>query len=235
MNWKEYWQLQGSVDDPFQQVGRKGGRMAHEEKQLEEFAAYIAAQLELKSSDVLLDMCCGNGILTQHLARYCKAVLGVDFSQRHIDHARTYVTAPNAHFVCGNALHLNKLDLSGIPAFSEGFTKSTLCFSFQYFETVDQGKEVVEQIFQRMGADAKLLLVDVPDRDRWFVYYNSIRKMLRLIRQMMQQRNDMGKFWSEDELAFIARATGTSGKKILQPRHFPYAHYRMDYLFSREV
>jgi 2-polyprenyl-3-methyl-5-hydroxy-6-metoxy-1,4-benzoquinol methylase len=233
MNWKEYWQNQGSVDDPFQQVGRKGGQSAHEEKVLENFAAYIAEKLQLTSEDILLDMCCGNGILTQHLARHCKAVLGIDFSQSHIDYANMHKTAANAWFVCGNALQLNELDLAGFEPFSKGFTKSCLCFSFQYFETVEQGKTVVENIFGKMDREAKLLLVDVPDRERWFVYYNSIRKIVRLLKQMLQQRNDMGKFWSEEELLFIGRSLNLEGQKILQPSHFPYAHYRMDYLFSR--
>lgn len=233
MNWKEFWQEQGATGDPFQQVGRKGGQRAHEEKLLEEFAAYVAQQLQLTSSDILLDMCCGNGMLTQYLARHCKAVLGVDFSQTHIDYANAHKTAPNAWFMCGNALDAATLNTSAFPQFSGGFTKASLCFSFQYFETVEQGKMVVENIFTKLGAEGKLLLADVPDRERWFVYYNSIRKILRLMKQMLQQRNDMGKFWSEEELGFIARLLSLKGQKLQQPSYFPYAHYRMDYLLGR--
>jgi cyclopropane fatty-acyl-phospholipid synthase-like methyltransferase len=233
MNWKEYWQQQGRVEDPFLQVGRKGGQNQQEETRLEEFAAYIAQQLQLTASDVLLDVCCGNGMLTRHLARHCKAVVGVDFSQNLVDHANANVDSPNIQFLCGDALRLSELKLPDTAAFQGGFTKSTLCFSFQYFETIEQGKGVIEQVFKCLSPQGKLFLGDVPDRDKWFVYYNSIRKMLSLIKQMLQERNDMGKFWNVGELNFIARSFHLKGEKLVQPTHFPYAHYRMDYLFSK--
>jgi 2-polyprenyl-3-methyl-5-hydroxy-6-metoxy-1,4-benzoquinol methylase len=233
MNWKEYWQQQGTVDDPFLQVGRKGGQQVQEAARLAEYAAWIAGQLELTGDDVLLDVCCGNGMFTQYLASHCKAVVGVDFSQSLIDHANAHYASDNIRFICADALRLSSLDLPAGGPFMPGFTKATLCFSFQYFESAEQGRSVVEQIMQRLLPGGKLFLGDVPDRERWFVFYHSVRKIMRLIKQMAQQRNDMGKFWSEDELGIIARSLGLQGKKLVQPAHFPYAHYRMDYLLCK--
>jgi ubiquinone/menaquinone biosynthesis C-methylase UbiE len=233
MNWKAYWQEQGTALDPYLQVGRKGGQAKQEDERLAEFAAYIASKLGLGPDDVLLDVCCGNGMFTSHLAKHCRAVVGVDFSSSLIAYANEHYASSSVQFICGDALDLAKLTFPDTGAFAGGFTKSTLCFSFQYFETPQQGQAVIAQIFQRIGSRGALYLGDVPDRDKWFVFYNSIPKMLRLVKQMMQQRNDMGKFWSADELDHIAKTLGLEGEKIVQPAHFPYAHYRMDYLLSR--
>jgi hypothetical protein len=50
---------------------------------------------------------------------------------------------------------------------------------------------------------------------------------------MLLQKNDMGKFWSIEELDFIAKKCHLNGLKVIQPEVFPYAHYRMDYLLQK--
>ncbi len=229
MNWKQFWQQQANAENPLLQVGRKGG-LVQQENFLEEYAAYIAGQLQLTPEDIVLDVCCGNGMLTHYLAKYCKAIVGIDFSQPHINYAQQYYASDTIGFKCMDALQL------GAAVFTDeigkqGFTKSTLCFSFQYFESVQSGLQVVEGIFKH--TQQQLFLGDIPDRDKFLVYYNTPLKLARLVKQMLFGQNDMGKFWSEYELAFIAKQAGGIGKKTIQPWHFPYAHYRMDYTISR--
>jgi len=229
MNWQSFWDHQSKQTDPLLQVGRKGGYVNNQEVFLETYAAYVAEQIGLTPDDVLLDVCCGNGLLTSYLAKHCKAVLGVDFSDKLIAQAKRNHESQLVTFVCADALVLGELKIKH-PAVNLPFTKSTLCFSFQYFETVSLGKQVVEGIFNQ--GPSVLFLGDVPDRDRFFYYYKSWRDLARLVKHMLQQRNDMGKFWSLEELTFIAKSLGKQGKKVTQPDSFPYAHYRMDFLIS---
>jgi ubiquinone/menaquinone biosynthesis C-methylase UbiE len=228
MNWKQFWQQQGQASEPMLQVGRKGGMTLQHQEWLADYAAYIANVLNLTKDDVLLDVCCGNGLLTHHLAKHCKAVLGIDFSQTHIDFANQNYASPIVHFKCMDALQL-ETTIFDETMFKAGFTKVTLCFSFQYFESVSLGLQLVQGVLKH--TTGPLFLGDVPDRERFFVYYNSFPKIGRLIKQMLLQQNDMGKFWSYHELAFVAKQLNRKCQKIQQPKDFPYAHYRMDYLF----
>ncbi len=229
MNWKSFWQQQGKQENPLLQVGRKGGLLKQEEEWLIEYAAYIAEQLGLTKDDIVLDVCCGNGLLTQYLAKHCKAILGIDFSESHIQFARQHYASPSVQFVCADALQLeNFIRPEGV--FEKGFTKSTLCFSFQYFESVQQGLRVVKGVFKH--TKGSLFLGDIPDRERFFAYYHSVAKLGRLLKQMLFQQNDMGKFWTSTELDFIAKTLHKQGQKRPQPVHFPYAYYRMDYLIK---
>ncbi|MCU0442270.1 MAG: class I SAM-dependent methyltransferase [Bacteroidia bacterium] len=224
MDWKQFWENHGASTKALDQVGRVGGTMPQTESFLKEYAGYIANTLQLTTDDVLLDVCCGNGILTSYLANYCKYTIGVDFSETHIDYANQKYANSSLKFVCADALQLDSLPLPFT------ITKATLCFSFQYFETVQNGLQVVNGIKQQRAQ--QLLLTDIPDRSRFFTYYHSIPKILRLVKQMVLQKNNMGKFWGEDELAWITKQLGGKGKKIAQPPHFPYATYRMDYLIQ---
>lgn len=225
MNWQQFWQQQGEQSHPLEQVGRKGGQLVQEDEFLKTYAAYVAGKIDLNKNDVLLDVCCGNGVLTHYLAPYCKQIVGVDFSEQHIAYAKQHYEDNNLSFYCGNALELN--GIAQLKRYS--FTKSTLCFSFQYFESVPSGLLVLEQMINLLPAEGQIYLADVPDREKWFMYYDTPVKMLRLFKQMLLQKNDMGKFWSEEELAFIAKKCNATGTKIVQPATFPYAHYRMDY------
>ncbi len=229
MNWHTFWQSRSKQQNPLLQVGRTGGYVTNQADFLETYAAYVAQQIGLTPDDVLLDVCCGNGLLTSYLAKHCKAVLGVDFSENLIAQASQIHSSSTVSFICADALSLRQLELKH-PTVHQPFTKSTLCFSFQYFESVALGKQVVDGIF-RQGPSV-LFLGDVPDRDRFFNYYKSVKDMARLLKQMLLQRNDMGKFWSREELLFIAKSLGKQGQKLLQPPSFPYSHYRMDFLIN---
>ncbi|MES2779057.1 MAG: hypothetical protein V4651_04075, partial [Bacteroidota bacterium] len=72
-----------------------------------------------------------------------------------------------------------------------------------------------------------------PDSEKWFVYYNTPVKILRLLKQLVFQQNNMGKFWSKEELDFIVQKYNAFGEMVVQPDSFPYAHYRMDYLIRK--
>lgn len=160
---------------------------------------------------------------------YCKQVVGVHFSAQHIEYAQQNYATHNIHFYCGNALELNQhYELK-----KYAFTKSTLCFSSQYFESVSLGLLVVEQLKNILQSNGTIFLTDIPDREKWFAYYDSPLKIVRLLKQMLLQKNDMGKFWSIEELDFIAKKCLLNVLKVVQPEVFPYAHYRMDYLLQK--
>jgi hypothetical protein len=160
---------------------------------------------------------------------YCKQVVGVHFSAQHIEYAQQNYATNNIHFYCGNALELNQhYELK-----KYAFTKSTLCFSSQYFESVSLGLLVVEQLKNILQSNGTIFLTDIPDREKWFAYYDSPLKIVRLLKQMLLQKNDMGKFWSIEELDFLAKKCHLNGLKVIQPEVFPYAHYRMDYLLQK--
>ncbi|MES2558979.1 MAG: class I SAM-dependent methyltransferase [Bacteroidota bacterium] len=229
MNWQQFWQGQGKQSHPLEQVGRRGGQLTQEDTFLKNYATHIAGQISLNADDVLLDVCCGNGLLTQYFAPYCKEVVGVDFSEQHIAYAKQHFETDNLNFYCGNALELYRV--AGLKEHT--FTKATLCFSFQYFESVQLGLLALEQLCNLLPANGLIYLSDIPDREKWFIYYDTPVKMLRLLKQMLLQQNNMGKFWSEEELAIISQKCNATGTKITQPETFPYAHYRMDYLIRK--
>jgi hypothetical protein len=87
------------------------------------------------------------------------------------------------------------------------------------------GLQVVKGVFKQ--GVKRLFITDIPNKAKFWVYYNTPFKWVKLIKQMVFNQNDMGKFWSEKELLTIADALHLKAENIIHPIHFPYSHYRM--------
>ncbi|MEO0569592.1 MAG: class I SAM-dependent methyltransferase [Pseudomonadota bacterium] len=58
----------------------------------------IARMLEPDQADVLLDLCCGNGVVTKPIAARVRRVVRVDFSEELIKLAQTHHQASNLSY-----------------------------------------------------------------------------------------------------------------------------------------
>ncbi len=222
MDWEKFWNERGDASQPMQQVARTGG----DDKILDEIAVRIIEALDIKGTDDVLDVCCGNGLLTSRIGERCKTITGVDFSEVLIEKAKE--NFPKYEFICADALNLDS------TIFNKQYDKIYLYFSFQYFETYDKGKHVIENLLKLLKPNGLLLLGDIPDRAKFFVYYNSPQRLWQLFKQLLQNKNDMGKFWSEDEMRLISEQLKTKSVWLKQPNTLPYAHYRFDFLIEKK-
>jgi 2-polyprenyl-3-methyl-5-hydroxy-6-metoxy-1,4-benzoquinol methylase len=127
------------------------------------------------------------------------------------------------NYVCGDASNFEV---------AERFEKICLYFSFQYFESQDKGMEVIANLVKHAKPGARILLGDIPDQRKFFVYYNSPRKMSSWLKQSVTGKNDMGKFWHPDELLKICNSLGVKAYVQEQEPWQPYAKYRFDLLIE---
>ncbi|MEL6252968.1 MAG: methyltransferase domain-containing protein [Bacteroidota bacterium] len=227
MDWQAFWDKKALHEDPHVQVARTKGGKQSDEKELKKIAGYIREKLELREEDILLDLCCGNGMLSKKLSPFVKELLGVDFSEPHIEIARQHFIAPNSMFLRGDATQLSLVT-------EKSFDKINLYFSFQYFDSYKLGELVVQEMAERLKTGGKILIGDVPDRERLSVFYPRMLDRFRYQLARLRGRDQMGKFWSETEMKKIATSCGLQIQKLQQPADFLYQHYRSDYLLWKE-
>ncbi|MEM9490440.1 MAG: hypothetical protein AAGC55_14935, partial [Myxococcota bacterium] len=81
IDWRQYWEdFPSNFDDTefCRQVGRTAnGGVPTPEPELARVIDQVARGLKLGADDRLLDLCCGNGLLTQRLAKRCARVVGI--------------------------------------------------------------------------------------------------------------------------------------------------------------
>ena len=220
MDWKTFWNQFGQYEDVHKQVAR----VSKDTMPLDiipRIGAYLRDQLDLNTDDRLLDICCGNGVITHEMAAHCEQVFGIDLSSVQVDNARESATG-NVTFLEGDALGLSSL-VSG------PFDKVLCYFSFQYFDTYQKGQKALSEMNKVLKPGGVIFLGDIPDYHRKDQFYQTWKAILKHQVDRLLDREAMGKFWKAEELDTITRDLGLKGSKVEQPDGMLYSHYRFDY------
>ena len=85
--WTNYW-LEHSKNingkKPQSQVLRTFNKKDINENKWNFTLAHIMKYLDIKPSDIVLDLCCGNGLITQEISKKCMSITAVDISDELI-------------------------------------------------------------------------------------------------------------------------------------------------------
>lgn len=210
-------------NDLFEQVGR-----VRDNNALDAVAKWIIKNLNLTKKDVVLDVCCGNGLLTKRVAPYVKEIVGVDISEELIRNAKRYSSGKNIKYFQRNALEIGNL----FP--SNYFDKSYCYLSFQYFD-LRSGKKLIEVLSDVTKANGLILIGDIPNKEIRWIYYNTLNKkikyiMLSLVNRILEIGMYMGRWWDPNEIFNICSELGLDAKILIQDNTLPDAHFRFDVL-----
>ncbi|GAB1309609.1 hypothetical protein KH5_22920 [Urechidicola sp. KH5] len=223
MNWKKYWNDHASKQggDLIAQVQRKDA------KSTELTINHIIRNLNISKIDEVLDVCCGNGILTEAIAKKCHGIVGVDQSEALLNVAKLKSKQKNSQYILGSALELHSV-LEG-----KSFDKIYLQFSLQYFTKKRGGARLIKQLLTVLKPGGVIFIGDITNKDKLFHFYDTPIKKARFLKQQLQRKNNMGKFWKRSELELICTKLGVNGTYLEQPSELPYAHYRFDFIITK--
>jgi ubiquinone/menaquinone biosynthesis C-methylase UbiE len=66
----------------------------------------IASQCGIRPTDTVLEVGCGSGLFTPHLAKSCAKLIAQDLDERYVAQAKQKVSAPNCEFLVGDVRQL---------------------------------------------------------------------------------------------------------------------------------
>jgi len=151
--------------------------------------------LGLEQGDSLLDLCCGNGVFTQQLAKKCGRVVGVDFSEPLLEIAERDHGRGNLTYHLMNALDLDTHSEMG----SNRFTKVVMCGALQHFELF-QLETLIGSLIDLTSEDRVIVFLLVPDcREKWAFYNTAPKRIRHLVRKLMG-RERMGTWWRREDI-----------------------------------
>lgn len=220
MNFANYWNQQKYSLSPSVQVQRISSN------EFKIFSERICEILKIKESDEVLDVCCGNGFITNIISKKCSKIIGVDFSEQLIEFATKNNSSDNTEYKVLDVLNLNQF-------IQQKFDKIYIEFSFQYFTTFEKGKALIEILLQKLNSGGMIYIGNIPDFSKRWNLYNTNLKKLFYVKSIIFDTNPNGKFWKEGELKKICKILSCNGQLIKQPSQLPYAHYRFDYLITK--
>lgn len=225
--WKNFWQSHAisAIDGHSQyQVLRTLNKKPISDEQFSEILEYVKEKIKLEKKDDVLDLCCGNGLITTFLSSGCKSVTGVDFAEglTSIIDLKSFKN-----------ISLIVEDIRKVKFQQESFDKVILYAGLQYLSE----KETVflfENVMNWLRADGLFLIADIPDRERIWNFFNSQERERVYFDTLKDDKPIVGTWFEEEWLAKLGKYAGFSEVEMLaQPVGFPYAHYRFDLLLRK--
>jgi SAM-dependent methyltransferase len=181
--------------------------------------------LELNSSDILLDLCCGNGALTNLLLEHCRGGLGVDFSEHLIEVAKSnFECKPDKVYLLDDAI-----DFLGNASEPTRFTK-ILCYgSFAYLEA-HRARELLQLCLERFPAVEYLYIGNLPDKDQLGTFYSE-----RTYTPGIENEPDsaIGIWRTRKEFCALTEEIGWRIEFRTMPEGFYASQYRFDAILTR--
>lgn len=197
------------------------------EEQIDMIVEAVCCGLSLRRDDSLLDLCCGNGALTDRVFDRCRGGLGVDFSERLIETARTYFEAPpERRYVLGDVVDHVRAETD-----PEGFTK-ILCYgSFAYLEA-HRAEDLLQGCFELYPNVSTMFIGNCPDKAQIGAFFTD-----KTYTQGIEDEPDsaIGIWRTREEFEQLAERAGWKAAFLTMPPSFYASRYRYDVVLSRPV
>jgi SAM-dependent methyltransferase len=212
-------------DDFWGQVKRTVNGRAVSDAQIAMIVDAVSSGLNLQQDDYLLDLCCGNGALTTFFFTKCRGGVGVDFSEKLIEIAKTnFERLPDWVYVLDDVVNYVRSDPE-----PERFTKLSCYGSFAYLEA-PRAEELLRLCRDRYRRASVLYIGNCPDREQMSAFFND-----RAYREGIENEADsaIGIWRTREEFRSIATAAGWTASFRTMPEAFYASRYRYDVVLTR--
>ena len=192
-DWEKYWTRNPKLvgeKEYLNQAEHTVNGLPYSDCQFQPMVLEICNCLDLRMEDVLLDVCCGNGVITTELAKKCRKVIGVDFSKPMLKVANQDHRPANVNYH-----RINVIDFEKISKISYStFNKILMYGSLQYFRKREL-TILLNNILQ-LSADRRTIFIgSIPDKKRKWKFYRTPQKKLLYLYYKMSGKDAIGTWW----------------------------------------
>lgn len=227
-DWHSHWhEFPASKPETafFEQVGKTVNRKPISAELISVIVSSIRNKLLLESHDHVLDLCCGNGLLTKIVSNHCLSITGIDYSEVLINVANKYNRPENVAYVCGSVLNVRSLIRDDVH-------KVYMYEALQHF-TPDMLSQLLDELLLVVNNNPFIFFVgSVPDRSKLWKFYNTFSRKLDYFWGSFKKEEAIGTWWVKSSIASICRGKNLSVQFIDQNPMLHTAHYRFDMLIT---
>lgn len=214
------------TDDLWGQVRRTVYGSPVPERQIQMIVDSIVTGLELKTSDVVLDIGCGNGALTSRLFAFCDQIVGVDASPYLISVANERFSSRSHRFICTDAG-----TYVGAAKEQRGFTKA-VCYATISYLTDAESIFLLRALREHFVNIAKLFIGGIPDPACASTFFTD---RCTDPGSLTNPKSQIGAWRSRSDMRDLATATGWSTSFQDMCADFYQAHYRYNAILEPTI
>lgn len=231
MYWEKFWNdfpTRFAEDEFLRQVSKTFKGQPVSEHQLNLLISELIQILELRPTDSVLDICCGNGLITSAVSEKCAHITGVDFSERLIQIAKNYFGKANTSYFKMSVLDINHDNLNS----SQLFDKIYMYEALQHFKE-EQFPLLLERVLDIASNNCIIYIGSIPDFDKLWSFYDTPEKQAEYLRAKDEGQELLGTWWSKVYLEKICSTYNLGCNFIEQSTKLHTSYYRFDMLINR--
>ena len=235
-DWRKYWSNYRLItintdEDLLFQTGWTVARKSISKEIFDKEVIRIKSQLKLEETDLLLDLCCGNGVLTYELSKYVKKIIGVDFSKPFFENAVKYKCSENIEYYLFDIKEIDKL----LKQLMIRPTKVLMYGALAYLKPKD-AQNILDKLFSFSNGNMLLFIGSVLDREKKWKFFNTYsRKLDYIVKQGLLRRNvGLGRWWYKKDFDKLCAQINLKTEFIVQDESLFTSHYRFDVIISND-
>jgi len=224
--WKNHFDtISRQFDDSLlKQVGKTVNGQEISELQVKLIIENIVNVLRLCAKDFVVDLCCGNGLITRQLAPFVKKIVGVDFTSGLIDTAKEYKAFHNIEYVNSDVLNLD-------PEYLLGLKKILMYEALQHFSA----EQLIHLLDELSGLESGSLVFfgSIPNKEKLKVYYDTEEKYAFYMKCESEGEPHIGRWWLMNEIEQLGAMRGFKAIFLPQVQTLYTSYYRFDVLLEK--
>ena len=182
--------------------------------------AAIEREIEPNVEDNLLELCCGNGLISRNLSSKVKNITSVDVS---IDLISTIDINkyPNIKAINSDIRYLSYPD--------DIFDKIVIYAGIQYL-TYSETIKIFEKTYAWLKPNGILFIGDIPDSSKLWDFYNTPEREATFFKNTKEEIDIVGTWFEKNFFSKLANLIGFSSSKVIeQDKKMIYSNFRFDF------
>jgi 2-polyprenyl-3-methyl-5-hydroxy-6-metoxy-1,4-benzoquinol methylase len=223
---KDFYDARVASDDEggfLKQVGHTESGWPITPLQFDRMVQQVHGLLNLCSDDRLLDLCCGNGVISARLADTAAEVVGIDLSPELIRVANTHQARANTTFVQGDMRALAEIpELRGKP-----FSKVLMHAALQHFSP-NEFEPILRSVQKLCGPLPVFVFGFIPEKGKQKYLFNTPRRRLQRLWLRGTGQDNFGHWWQKRSLEEVCDRLGFDCSFEAVDSHLAAASHRFN-------
>jgi cyclopropane fatty-acyl-phospholipid synthase-like methyltransferase len=217
--WIHFWKTNSIVEktNAQEKIGRTINGLPIDEHKWQMVLDDLESQLTLKTTDRLLDIGAGSGVISIPFSKKIKEVVAVDVSDVLLNEM---ASISNIQTITND---VRECDFKPFE-----FDKIIIYFAIQHFSE-EETAALITACFKWLSVGGILYIGDVPDVANKFIFFNTTERQYAYFNSLVNKTPIIGTWFQKEYFNYLGKFAGFSKTEIIeQPTTFINAHYRFD-------
>lgn len=221
--WQQYWNQELTSTHPQIQVGRTKYGQPIPVGQFNREINSLIGIIGIEANETVIDLCCGNGSITEILSKKARKVIAIDYSKPLLDSAPKGL--PNVDYLRSDVRKFN---------FDKFFYDKIIWhFSIQYF-TLSESALILQRALTSMKVGGKILITDIPDVTKQFDFFEGDDAVRFYFDKLTSFGCPIGNWYDKNWFLRLGIWLKVSRVEIIQkPEYHFNFKYRFDVFFEK--